>query len=225
MGDDQSQTYEVEFNGQRTGPFSRRTIVGMRIKHALSNDDVLLASDGSRQTVGDLIASGAPKGQFNASRSGAYSLVQATYPGVLLGVRGKTFDVPAFSGETEIRVQTAFLRIAGRYRQRGAWKEGRIKLPLDACVHARAVGSHVEVWLGARDLADGPMQSIRLDLFSPEAANELVRHLPGATLPPASLTVDVQDGAHRSYLAWVAVSGVLVVLTLIGVLLVRHRAF
>ena len=225
MGDDQSQTFEVEFNGQRTGPYSRRTIVGMRIKHALSNDDVLLASDGSRQTVGDLIASGAPKGQFNATRSGAYSLVQATYPAVLLGVRGKTFDVPAFSGEAEVRVQTGFLRIAGRYRQRGDWKDGRIKLPLDACVHARAVGSRVDVWLGERGVAGAAVQLIRLDLFSPEAANELVNHLPGATLPPAALAVEAQDGAHRSYLAWVAVSGVLVVLTLIAVLLVRHRAF
>jgi hypothetical protein len=73
--------------------------------------------------------------------------------------------------------------------------------------------------------AAGVVQLIRLDLFSPEAANELVNHLPGATLPPAALAVEAQDGAHRSYLAWVAVSGVLVVLTLIAVLLVRHRAF
>ena len=225
MGDDESLKYEVEFNGQRTGPYSRRTIVGMRIKHALSNDDVLLASDGSRQTVGDLIASGAPKGQFNATRSGAYSLVQATYPAVLIGARGKIFDVPAFSGETEVRMQTEVLRIAGRYRQRGAWKDARIKLPLDACVHARVVGSRVDLWLFEPGSGAGPAQTLSLDLFSPEAAHELVSHLPGATPPPAALAVSAHGGVHRSYLSWVAVSAVLVTLALIGVLLAQHRAF
>lgn len=223
MVGDKSLTYEVELQGKRTGPFDRRTVVGMRIKHTLTNDDVLIASDGTRLTVGDLIASGAPKSQFNATRSGAYSLVQATYPAVLLGVRGKGFVVPAFQGELEVRVQTAVLRIAGRYRQRMAWKDGRIKVPLEACAHARALGSRVDLWLrdGAADVR--PLQHLKLELFSPEAANELVKWLPSATPPPAELAVSGVHNAHRSYLAWVALSGVLVVLALIGILLARHR--
>jgi hypothetical protein len=214
----------VELHGRRTGPFDRRTVVGMRIKKALSNDDVLIASDGTRLTVGDLIASGAPTGQFNAARSGAYSLVHATYTAVLLGVRGKGFAVPAFQGEIEIRVQSAVLRIAGRYREKLAWKDGRIKLPLEACVHARATGSKVDIWLRDGASASAGLQCLALELFSPEAANELVKGLPSATAPPPALTVAGGRTGHASYLTWVALIGVLVVLALIGIVLAGHRA-
>lgn len=226
MGGDKSLTFEVELRGHRTGPFDRRTVVGMRIKKALSNDDVLIASDGSRLTVGDLIAGGAPSGQFNAARSGAYSLARATYTAVLLGVRGKGFAVPAFQGELEIRLHSAVLRIAGRYRERLRWKDGRIKLPLEACVHARATGSKVDIWLRDGASARGGLQYLALELFSPEAAHELVKGLPSATPPPPSLTMSIAGdrAGHGSFLTWVALIGVLVVLALIGILLAGHRA-
>lgn len=222
MGGDKSLTFEVELQGRRTGPFDRRTVVGMRIKNALSDDDVLIASDGSRQTVGDLIASGAPTSQFNAARSGAYSLVHATYTAVLLGVWGKGFTVPKFQGELEVRVQSAVLRIAGRYREKLGWKEGRIKVPLEACVHARAAGPKVDIWLRAD--AAAAFQSLALELFSPEAANDLVKRLPSATPPPPALTVAADRPAHGSYLTWVTLIGVVLVLILIGILLASHRA-
>ena len=98
------------------GPYDRRTIVGMRIKKALTSDHVLIGADGGRMKVADLIHRPRPA-SFNPERSGSFSLVQATYAASLLHVEGRGMDIPRFKGEIEARVQSDVLRLAGRFRK------------------------------------------------------------------------------------------------------------
>jgi len=170
--------YHVLLEGRKVGPYDRRTIVGMRIKKTLTSDHVLIGTDGSQLTVAELI--GQPPKAFNPDRSGSFSLVQATYGASLAGVEGNAVPVPRFKGEVEARVQGDVLRIAGRFRRGLRWKEGRVKLPLKDVVHARIKGSQVDLWLRPSE-PGGFMQRVSLELFTHEAAGELVDWLPAAT--------------------------------------------
>lgn len=172
--------YHVLLEGRRVGPYDRRTIVGMRIKKTLRSKDLLVAPDGSQLSVGDLVRHGfRADPTFQASRSGSYSVVQATFPGSLLEVRGKGHEIPAFKGEIELRVQTKVLRIAGTLRQvMGRVREDRVKIPLEEIVHARVRGSLVDMWMRATPAQD--LQRVVVEVFTPEAAGELVECFPNA---------------------------------------------
>jgi hypothetical protein len=176
--------YHVVLDGQRVGPYDRRTIVGMRIKKTLTSDHIVITADGVQFTVGDLVKNrnGAPP--FQADRSGTYSLVQATYTASLVEVEGRGIAIPEFKGEVEARVQNDVLRIAGRYRQGLGWKEDRVKLPLAAIAYARVRGTLVDLWL--RRAGEAGFQTVCLELFSPESAGEFVDWLPNAAPWPGS---------------------------------------
>jgi len=119
------------------GPYTRRTIIGMRIKEALSSDSRLIALDGAELSVADLVKHRPRDNAFNPNRSGSFSLVQATFSVSLLLVEGDEHSIPAFKGEVEARIQTDVLRLAGRFRSGFRYKDDRVKLPLDGIVHAR----------------------------------------------------------------------------------------
>jgi hypothetical protein len=193
--------YRVVLHGRDVGPYDRRTIVGMRIKKALTSDDVLLASDGSRLTVADLLRTRPREGSFQPNKTTTYSLVQATFSACLLQVRGRGTAIPPFKGEVEARIQTDVLRIAGRFRKGFTWKEDRVKLPLKDIVHARVRNSTVDLWLksdGARDY-----QRLTIELFTPEAAGEFVDWLPNAT----PWTGGDRDGHAVGPWVWAAMIG------------------
>lgn len=171
--------YQVMLEGRNVGPYDRRTIVGMRIKNTLTSEHVLLAGDGSRLTVADLLQTRPRDNNFQPNRSGSYSLVQATYSGSLLDVRGPGADIPRFKDEIEVRVQSDVLRLAGRFRKGLGWKEDRAKIPLKDIVHARVRATIVDLWLRVEGTA--AFQRITLELFTPESAGEFVDWLPGAT--------------------------------------------
>jgi hypothetical protein len=218
----------VVLEGRTVGPYDRRTIVGMRIKKTLTSEHILIDSSGMQLTVADLIGRNARSNDFSPNRTGGFSIVQATYPANLVGVRGKGWDIPKFQDECEARVQGEVLRIAGRFRKGLRWKEGRIKLPLHDVVHARVLGSQVDLWL--RTDNGGPLQCVSLELFTHDTAGELVEWLPDATpwpehgddtadMPVAPLPVDVHARA-----LWVSVGSVALV---VGVMLMvlMHRRF
>ena len=216
--------YRVLLQGRDVGPYDRRTIVGMRIKKALTSDDILLASDGSRLTVADLVRT-RPSEQFQPNRTSSYSLVQATYSASVMDVKGKGMPIPAFKGEVEARIQTDVLRIAGRFRHGFGWKEDRVKLPLKDIVHARVRSSTVDLWLrseGARDF-----QHVVLELFTPEAAGEFVDWLPNATpwpeadSQPASLTGADSSGRW----VWLSVIGTALAVVGVIVLVLSRRVY
>lgn len=212
--------YRVLLDGRDVGPYDRRTIVGMRIKKALTSDHELLASDGSRLTVADLLRTRPRDPAFQPNRTSTHSLVQATYSASILGRRGRGFPIPAFRGEVEARVQTDVLRIAGRFRQAFRWKEDRVKVPLRNIVHARVRNTHVDLWL--RGEGRRRMQQLTLELFAPEAAGEFVDWLPNATPwpGPEGRRASVGGaGAGNDWTTWAvvigsaaAVAGVLVLL-------------
>lgn len=219
--------YHVLLDGRRVGPYDRRTIVGMRMKKALTSAQVLEGADGAKLTVAQLVHKMQPaelepvaveEPGFEPQRSGSYSVVQGQYPATLLEVEGSGYAIPAFRGELEVRVQTRVLRIAGRVREGLAWKEDRIKFPLLDIAHARLRGKVVDLWVRS---ADQPgLQRVSLEMESPEAAGELAESLPHAVPWPGSeplaRPVAKKAGAVHPML-WV---GLLVGVLLVGAVLV-----
>ena len=217
----QHPVYHVLLEGRRVGPYDRRTIVGMRIKKALTSAHVVVAGNGQQFTVGDLVKQGPLDGTFEASRSGSYSVVQAVHSGALVEVHGAA--IPAFRGEIELRVQTKALRIAGRWRERMRWREDRVKIPLPDLAHARARGSMVD--LGLRPGGEGRLQRVTLELFTPEAAGELVAALPQLAPWPEAVkrgkASRVARGPHP--LVWGAVVGTALVVGAVLVWVLTHH--
>jgi hypothetical protein len=218
--------FHVLLEGRKVGPYDRRTIVGMRIKKTLTSDHVLIGVDGTQLTVADLIGRPAPK-PFNAERSGSFSIVHATFPASLLEVEGKGVDIPAFKGEIEARVQADVLRLAGRFRHGLGWKEGRVKLTLKDVLHARVKGTQVELWLRSAD--ERPLQRVCLELFTPEAAGDLVEWFTSATPYPESAAASaatVKASEHRGmWMAAAGISAVAIVLVVLVLVAVLHRRF
>jgi hypothetical protein len=205
--------YHVLHEGRRMGPYDRRTIVGLRIKKTLSSAHQLEASDGSRLTVAELLGRPAPTEDFNAMHSGAYSSARHTCNGGFIESEPGRVEVPAFRGEVEVRVHPELLRIAGSYRVGRAIKDGRVKLPMKDIAYARTAGSRVDLWLRAGDGAV-PLQRLALDLFSDDAARELLHWLPDAQPWPhgEAMTAPVSSSnASISPLLWAAVVGIALV--------------
>jgi hypothetical protein len=195
----------------------------MRIKKALTSDHVLIGTDGSQLTVADLIGTRPPPKPFNPERSGGFSVVYATFAAALLAVEGKGADVPSFKGEMELRVQREVLRLAGRFRKGLGWKEDRVKLPVKDVVHARVAGSQVDLWLRTDARKTAPLQRIALELFTPEAAGELVNWLHGATpWPEAAAAGELPAGRSSQVLLWVAGAGVVAVVLVLAALIHRR---
>ena len=222
MTREQATVYHVLLQGRSMGPYDRRTIVGMCIKKTLGGDTELLDSHGARLTVADLLAERSPQNTFNGTRSGSFSfsVVQATFTAALLQVRGRGFAIPQFRGEVEVRVQAGMLRVAGRHRRGLLWRDDRVKLPLKAFVHARIVGSRVDLWLrpeGANPSTE--LQQVSMELFSSEAAGALVEWMPVATPPPTSLVPHAVQSGDGRYLVWIAVIGVVTVVALAALIL------
>jgi hypothetical protein len=219
--DEPISIYHVLLEGHTVGPYDRRTIVGMRIKKTLTSDHVLINAHGVQLTVADLIES-RPAAAFNPNRSGSFSRVRATYSASLIETQGPGLRIPKFRGEVEARVQGDVLRIAGRSRRGLRWKDERIKIVLADVAHARIKGTRVDLWL--RNGRNDSRQRIALELFTHEAAGELVKWLPAATPLPEPTQAEPM-AALRSPLSsgkalGVAVFGVALVVGLVLMLLV-----
>lgn len=201
----------------------------MRIKKTLTSRDVLISTGGMRLTVAELIGRG-PERQSNAQRSGGLSVVRAAFAASLLRADGSGSAIPDFKGEIQVRVQTEVLRIAGRFRKALRWKEDRVKIPLKDVVHARIQGSQVELWL--RGPRENRLQRLALELFTPEAAGELVDWLPDATpfpqTPPSAPETSPPGDPPTLPAArglWVAVAGGSLVLALMLMVLLMRRGY
>jgi len=219
--------YHVLLEGRKVGPYDRRTIVGMRIKKTLTSDHVLIGTDGTQLTVGELIGQ-RPAKPFNADRSGSFSLVHATFTASVMEVEGHGISIPRFKGEVEARVQADVLRIAGRFRQGLGWKEDRVKIPLKDVVHARITGSQVE--LGLRPAQPGArMQRMVLELFTHEAAGELADWFHDATPWPQSGDAAARPRRADDRVLWVAGAGLAgalaVLVVLIAVAAIQGRTY
>jgi hypothetical protein len=214
--------YHVLLEGRQVGPYDRRTIVGMRIKKALTSSHVLIGADGTQLSVGDLIRRRSPT-PFSSDRTGSYSVVKGAFAAWLIQVSGRGAGIPRFKGEIEARVQAdGVLRLAGRFRQGFRWKDGRVKIALKDVAHARIRGTQVDLSMRAADGRRGAQ--FTLELFTPETANEFVECLPAATPFPGSSAVE-QGRAARSLAAnrqavWMAAISVVSVAMVVAVMLI-----
>lgn len=214
--------YHVLLDGRTVGPYDRKTIVGMRIKRMLTGDHLLVAADGTRLMVRELVGgpSAGPSPRRNASRSPAGSSpVLGTYTGILVQAGWRGRPVPAFKGELEVRVHGDLLRLAGRRRRGFGWKDDRVKLPLADVAHARGKGPRVDLWL--QPAGSKRLQRIALHMFTAEAAEELLACLPPAMTDPdqpAAARVraaEVRPAAPAGRALAVAVLGVSAVIALV----------
>jgi hypothetical protein len=225
--------YHVLHDGRRVGPYDRRTIVGMRIKKTLNSKQVLVASDGARLTVAELVRQGQaqPEPAFAASMGSStggrsYSVVQGIHAARLLEVEGKGYELPPFKGELEVRVQTKVLRLSGRFREGLEWREDRVKFPLHEIAHARLRGTIVDLWVRAPDHGGG-LQRVSLDLLKPDAAGELAESLPHTapwpgSEPLAGRTAATAPAVARQPMLWVTGAAALFALLMLVFLLVRR---
>ncbi|MFC5499584.1 hypothetical protein ACFPOE_18710 [Caenimonas terrae] len=207
------------------GPYDRRTIVGLRIKKTLSSEHELEASDGSRLTVAQLIGQPANP-EFNAMRSGAYTSARHTCSAGMIDSEPGPIEILPFRGEVEVRVHADVLRIAGSYRTGRAIKEGRVKLPLRDIAYARSSGSRIDLWLRAGDGSGALLQRLALDLFSDEAAAELLQWLPDVQPWPHGEALSApapSANASISSLLWAAVIGIALVAGLVLWVALRRR--
>ena len=226
MVDEPISIYHVLLEGRTVGPYDRRTIVGMRIRNTLTSDHVLINMQGSQLTVANLIEK-RPAGAFNPNRSGSFARVQAIYSMSLIETQGRGRRIPKFKGELEARIQGDVLRIAGPARRLLRWHDERIKLMLKDVIHARVQGSRVD--LALRNDRNDRLQAIALELFTPEAAGELLAWLPVATpFAPAEAESAVSSPFRAAKGLWVAVLGITLVVALmlaVLVLLLSRRGF
>ncbi|MGZ5270357.1 MAG: hypothetical protein ACXWC6_07020 [Ramlibacter sp.] len=217
--------FHVVLEGRKVGPYDRRTVVGMRIRHTLTSEDVLVDTDGRQLTVADLIGRRPRVNDFSPNRTGSHSIVRATYPASLAAVEGKGHAIPPFRGEVEARVQPDVLRIAGRFRKGLRWKEDRIKLPLKDIVHARVRGTEVE--LGLRPAEGQPLQRVSLELFTPAMAAEMLGWLPAGApwphdmLPSAAVAID----RRSQQVLWLSVAGATFAVGVVLAVLLARRLY
>lgn len=184
-----ARRYHILLDKGSLGPFDRRTIVGLRVKNALTDTQQLLDSNGRKLSVQELVAWDARRARSRPD-SVTTSLIQASYPATLVGLQGRGFPVPRFHGEIEVRVQPEGLRVAGAFRRWSGWRQGRIKIPLEHIVHARTQGGQLALWLrppgAGADTPGERMQSLTLAMRSAKEAQELLHWLP-AEPPPYGL--------------------------------------
>lgn len=171
-----STVFHVVLEGRAVGPYDRRTIVGMRIKKALTNDHVLIGDNGDQTTVGELIArrSKGPSG-FGVSRNPHSTHLLPTYP-----VR---FGRAAFGfrGEGEARLQPDILRIEGDRRSLGLFtKRARVKVPL-TCIRDAGLQDCTVSFSLSPEAPFAPAERrgrVALVLESQDMARELFSFLP-----------------------------------------------
>jgi hypothetical protein len=214
----ENPVYHVVLEGRTLGPYDRRTIVGMRIKKTLTSEHTLVDADGGKLTVGELVRGEPVQPAFEPSKgdgAASYSVVQGMHPASLLEVEGTGYEIPPFKGEIEVRVQTKVLRLAGRFRDGLAWKEDRVKFPLEDIAHARLRGSVVDLWVRTAKAGEA-LQRVSLEMFTPDAAGELTEQLTHSAPWPGSepLAGRLQGGATVLHpMLWAAVVGTAVVVT------------
>ncbi len=182
---------------------------------------MLVARDGARLTVAELIGQRPPE-QFNATRSGVFSVVRATYSAAVIEADRRGIPIPHFQGELEARIQSNVLRLAGRFRKGFATHEGRIKIPLADVVNTRVKGTLVEMWVRS-DGVKKP-QRIVLQLFTPAVAAELITWFPNAS-PLAEHPLSSSTVKPSQHGVWVAIASVALVLGVMLMVLLWPRVY
>ena len=173
MAENSAMRYFVVLDGNKVGPYDRRTVIGMRIKKVLGNDHVLIGEDGEQLTVGKLLAV-RPSAQRPSTMSSSGLMISFPVRFGASGTLGR--GAFGFKGEGEARLQPGFLRIAGQ-RRKGliGTAEARVKVPLGSIREIEL--DHATVRLRLAESAPFEASEIKhpvvLILDSPNAAAEL----------------------------------------------------
>jgi hypothetical protein len=133
--------YRLLLNGKQVGSYDRRTIVGMRIKKLLDNNNQLLRSDGHLMTVAQLMVDRFEMADSQAAVLAGESVASGLWPTFLVDFGGGWRGAGAlgFTGRGELRFQGNSLRLTGQRKGRlfGGTQE-RVELPLAGIASANA---------------------------------------------------------------------------------------
>jgi hypothetical protein len=172
--------------GARVGPYDKRTVVGMRIKKLLHNDQMLISDSGAQISVGDLVhrrtrpeqstPSVAPDSVSNLMPTFTVSHV------VPLDYIASAHDL---RGLGEVRLQFDVLRVVGPVRKGFSEKDARIKIELERIVNIHLNGDRVDMLLLGIDGPGTPLQTFAMEFMDGGKAREFQSALPNRvkTLP------------------------------------------
>jgi hypothetical protein len=197
--------YHLLLEGRQVGPYDKRTIVGMRMKNAIAGDSVLIGPDARRLVVDELVHG--RKDEF--ALTGTFSLIKVRFDAKLASC-DRHGPLPRYEGELEVRVQEDILRVAS--------KDQRVKIALKDVVHARAREQFADMWLRGDA---GALQAASFEMASPQAAEELVRWLPGATPPTTAVLAEMR--APMPYGIVIGVAGAVIAILVVMVALFGAR--
>jgi hypothetical protein len=130
-GDNSEIRYYVVVDGQKLGPFDKRTITGMRVKKILGNDNLVFDELGRETTVFSLVGAQL-SGTFGASVGlQTTGSLYPRFPVTFVKPSMRPYAGMSFRGDGELRIQPDVLRVSGVVRD-ALWKasrEDRVKIP------------------------------------------------------------------------------------------------
>jgi hypothetical protein len=149
MRADSPYSYQLVLQDRRVGPYSRKTIVGLRIKKLITNEIQVQRSDGHMMSVAQVLADRFEMADAESLQAHAAAPpASGIWPSFLMNCGGSLLKPGAFAfiGKGELRFQGDFLRITAN-RKSGfiATRQERSKVPLAAIISASQHAKHANV--------------------------------------------------------------------------------
>jgi hypothetical protein len=162
--------YYVMVDGQKLGPFDKRTITGMRIKKILTNEHKVHQENGPITTVFQLLGGNLSSSRFQVSSPLSSGVVFPRFAVRFLIPPTDVYSDEHFVGAGELRVQPDVLRIAGQVQAGvfGKPRDHRIKVPREHVCVTKHTGRLV--LLEAQSVPGRPHKSV----FSLEFETEVL---------------------------------------------------
>lgn len=210
------------------GPYDKRTIIGMRIRGALSGEQMLVDDLGRNITVAELMA----------QRSGAAAQSRATPSGGWPNFRvdfarpeAAALKSAAYTADGEIRLQADVIRVAGSTRGLfGTRRHGRVKLPMTSLKSAQLRGRRLELWFELP--ADGSERfqqgAIAFEMDNELSLADMINQLPvpvtegGDVAPVNAEPARAASTGSGHYGAWALVASVLVIVLVVSALAISR---
>ena len=149
MRTDSPYGYHLLIGDRPLGPYSRRTIVGMRIKKLIDNNLLVRRSDGHEMTVAQLLADRFEMADAESlQKYAAAPPASGIWPTFLMNCGGSLMRPGAlgFIGRGELRFQGDFLRLTAN-RKSGliSTRQERTRLPFTALISATVHSKHANI--------------------------------------------------------------------------------
>lgn len=165
--------------GARVGPYDKRTVVGMRIKKLLHNDQMLISEAGEQISVGELVRRRTRVDSvMQASSVDSISNLMPTFTVSHVVPLDYIASAHDLRGLGEVRLQFDVLRVVGPVRKGFSEKDARIKIELERIVNIHLTGDRLDMLLLGIDGPGTPMQTLAMEFMDGGKAREFQSALP-----------------------------------------------